>query len=405
MQTPVSYDDALAMVVSGVERLDSTDVSLHDALGRIAARDRHAPFALPGFANAAMDGFAVRGADLPLAADSGLPLVATILAGDTREYAMAPGTAMAIMTGAPMPQGADTVVIQEHARREQDRVWLPADARAGANVRAADDDCQSGTRFLSAGDVINPVRMAVLASFGLTRVEVVNRPRVVVLTTGDELVEPGQPLAHGQRYDSNGPLLAGLLADAGADVIAVRHSGDDPDRLRQQIEEACADDTDLLLTCGGVSAGEADHLPAIIAALGVVTFWKIRMKPGMPALCGRIGQTRVLALPGNPVSVGVTCEVLVRPLLYRLLGRPAPSLFKVRMATSLRKRHPRLEFLRATLVQHGDGSWLAEPLGHQGSGALTMLAAADALIRLEEGEREYQPGDVVQALRLPSSRA
>lgn len=399
MRTRLSYDEALAATLADAERLGGERVDLAAACGRVAATDAGAPFDLPGFANSAMDGYAVRGADLQRAAEAGLPVTATILAGDTRMHALEAGTAMAIMTGAPMPHGADTVVIQEQARHEQGRVWLPADARVGGNVRAADDDCAAGMPILSAGEVLTPARLALLAAFGHSQVDVVRRPRVAVLTTGDELVAAGRPLGHGQRHDSNGLLLATLLVAAGAEVLAVDHCGDDPATLARSLRRLSRPDVDLVLTSGGVSAGQADHLPATIEALGEVYYWKIRMKPGMPALHGRIGRARVFALPGNPVSVGVTFQVLVRPLIDRLLGRldPRPSTIRARLASDWDKRHPRLEFLRCVLRQDEQGIWWATPLSHQGSGALSMLALADALIRLEDGERRYRAGDPVAA--------
>lgn len=401
MRTRLSFDEAQGLVLSDVLRLPGETIALDAALGRIVDVDMYARFALPGFANAAMDGYALSAADLERAAIQGLPVSGTILAGDTREYVLRDGSAFAIMTGAPMPLGADTVVIQEQARREGDQVWLPADARPGANVRPADDDCAEGARVAAAGETLTPARIAVLASAGFPEVDVVRRPRVAVLATGDELVPPERPLGHGQRYDSNGPLLRGLVTDAGADIVEVRCCGDCPEQLRRALQDFVAREVDLILTCGGVSAGAADHLPATIAAVGEIVFWKVRMKPGMPVLYGRIGTTRVLALPGNPVSVGVTFELLARPLLDRLLGRSSAATFPVRMAVGLRKNHARMEFLRVTLENDKEGRWLATPLEHQGSGALTSLASAQALVRLEEGQREYQPGDVVQASRLP----
>lgn len=404
MRTGLSYDEALAASLAAGRRLDSERVPLADACGRIAAAAVQAPFALPGFDNAAMDGYAVRAADLAQAAGEGLPVTGTILAGDTHEYLLAPHTAMGIMTGAPLPRGADTVVVQEQARREGDRVWLPAAVRPGANVRPADDDWAAGATILAVGELLTPARVAVLSGFGLSGVEVVRRPCVAILTTGDELVPPGRPRGHGQRHDSNGPLLAGCTMAAGARVLAVRHCGDDPDALVRQMQALSAD-ADLLLTCGGVSMGAADFLPNALGRIGEVYYWKVRMKPGMPVLFGRIGHTYVFALPGNPVSAGVTFQVLALPLLWRLLGRaPAPSL-RVRPATPWRKTHARLEFLRVTLAQDAEGCWRATPVPHQGSGALGMLAAAHALVRLDEGEREYGPDDVLEAQWLPGAGA
>ncbi len=390
----IDYATALARALALVGRQQAEVVPLAEAAGRISAVEVLAPMDLPGFANAAMDGYAVRAGDL--AAVSELPVADTILAGDTARYRLPPATAMAIMTGAPMPAGADTVVIRENTERRDGTVRINGDVVVGANVRPGDDDCVAGTCVLAAGQSLDAGVIAWLAALGITSVSVVRRPRVAILVTGDELVPGGQPLAFGQRYESNGALLRELALDAGAEVLTVAAVGDDPAQLRRRLAEL-AGGADLLLTSGGVSAGDADHLPAAIADLGETVFHKVGIKPGMPVLCGRIGATVVMALPGNPVSVGVTFLMLVRPLLDKLLGRVSPDDIesRARLASGWHKRHQRLEFLRVRLWLDVDGMLVAEPFRHQGSGALSVLAQSDGLAILAEPAHEYLPGDRV----------
>ncbi|MCK9488398.1 MAG: molybdopterin molybdotransferase MoeA [Xanthomonadales bacterium] len=389
----ISHAQALQRSLALASALPGQSVALAGAHGRIAAETVRAPFALPGFANSAMDGYAVRFADLVAGSTTPLPVVDQILAGDIRTRTLPPGTAMAIMTGATMPTGSDTVVIHERCQVGDAQVVIPAGVEAGANVRPADDDCSAGAVIVSQGEALDAGRLSLLAAFGLQSVQVHARPRVAVLVTGDELVPPGQPLIVGQRHDSNGLLLAALAAEAGADVVAVEHCGDDPAQLRACIV-ALAGRAEMLVTSGGVSAGVADHLPALIAELGRIAYWKVAMKPGMPVLCARIGTTVVFGLPGNPVSAGVTFQVLARPVLEAMLGRAASGLIQghARLAQPWHKRHGRLEFLRCSVVIDGDGGLVAEPFGHQGSGALSVLAQADGLLVLPEGAHRFQAG-------------
>ncbi len=391
----IDYATALEKALALAGRLASETVALTQASGRISAIEVLAPMDLPGFANAAMDGYALRAGDL--AGVSQLPVADTILAGDTRRYRLAPATAMAIMTGAPMPAGADTVVIRENTERMEGCVRIHGDVVSGANVRPGDDDCAAGARVLAAGQSLDAGVIAWLAALGISSVSVVRRPRVAILVTGDELVPAGQPLAFGQRYESNGALLRELALAAGAEVLTVAAVADDPAQLRERLAEL-AGGADLLLTSGGVSAGDADHLPAAIADLGETVFHKVRIKPGMPVLCGRIAGAVVMALPGNPVSVGVTFLMLVRPLLDKLLGRVAPDGIEAsaRLSSGWHKRHQRLEFLRVHLWLDADGRLVAEPFRHQGSGALSVLAQSDGLAILAEPAREYLPGDRVR---------
>lgn len=393
MAEPVSHAQALKRSLALAQQLPAQTVALADGLGRIAAEAVRAPFALPGFANSAMDGYAVRFADLAGEGATALPVADRILAGDTRPRLLPAKSAMAIMTGATMPDGADTVVIHERCQVAGGQVTVPAGVKAGANVRPADDDCAAGGLIVSQGQVLDAGRLSLLAAFGLQTVQVRRRPRVAVLVTGDELVPPGQPLVIGQRHDSNGPLLAGLVAETGAELVAVEHCGDDPVPLRQHLQ-ALAGQADMLVTSGGVSAGVADLLPGLIGELGEIAYWKVAMKPGMPVLCARIGTTVVFGLPGNPVSAGVTFQVLARPVLEAMLGCSGSGLMTghARLAQAWHKHHSRLEFLRCSVVIDSDGALVATPFRHQGSGALSVLADADGLLVLPEGPHDFAAG-------------
>lgn len=398
MQSRIAYHEALDIAREAAARPITIErVPLSAAAGRIAAQAIQAPFAVPGFASSAMDGYAMRASELPTTGERSFRIAARILAGDTRTLVLAPGEAAAIMTGAPLPAGADTVVIQEHARCDGEIVWLPAGTSPGANVRDADDDCADGAPVLAAGAVLTPARLGVLAGFGFEHVAVARKPRVAVLATGDELVPAGVARAFGQRYDSNGVLLAALATEAGGEIVARERIGDDPAALEQALLRLSAQ-ADMVLTSGGVSAGVADHLPALFESLGEVLFWKVRMKPGMPVLCARLGGVLAFALPGNPVSAAVTFQMLARPALETMLGRTQPraARWTARLATPWSKTHARLEFLRVRLRVDEDAVVWALPHERQGSGILSVLADSDALAVLPEGERDYAAGDRVE---------
>jgi molybdopterin molybdotransferase len=403
MRTGVNYREALALALAGMQALDVESLPMASALGRTIADDLMAPFALPGFANAAMDGFAIRAQDLAIAGERGLLVTAGIFAGDTAHRRLEPGTAMKIMTGALMPDGADTVAIRENARIEDGIVHIEGHVGPGANVRSADDDCAAGDLILPAGTVLDAHGLGILASFGFENVQVRRRPRVAILVTGDELRQPGESLRPGLRYDSNGAQLAAAATIAGAEVVARTHCADDAEALALTIRRL-SDSCDVLLTSGGVSVGEADLLPDVIGRIGEIVFRKVRIKPGMPVLYASVGKCRVFALPGNAVSCGVAFHVLVRPVLAAMLGRVGhdEADFQARLGSEWRKNHSRLEFLRVRLSGDGQGGFVAMPFRHQGSGALSVLARANALAVLAEGARDYAAGEVVEVLPLPS---
>lgn len=401
---PLPVEEALARVLAlcAARPRETETIALERAFGRVLAREWRAPFDLPPFANAAMDGFALRGADLPLAGERALRLAGQVFAGAASTPGCAPGECLRITTGAPLPRGADTVVIKENVRVEGDEVFVRAGERAGANLRMAGEDGRAGDVVADAGDRLDYARIGVLAATGAAEVEVARRPRVALFVTGDELVPPSQPPGFGQVHDSNRYSLAALLQGLGIEPVRSAHLRDDPAAMRQALAVAAAD-CDVVISSGGVSAGEADYLPGIVADLGRVHFWKVRMKPGMPLLCGGIGDALVFALPGNPVSTVATFLLLVQPALLALQGATAPQSrrWKARLAVALAKQHARAEFLRARLDWRDDGACWATPLAKQGSGMLRSLATADALVALPEGACEFDAGSVVDILPLP----
>jgi molybdopterin molybdotransferase len=399
----LSVEQARARVVevASARRCALESVALDAALGRVLAEDVIAPHDVPPFANSAMDGFAVRGSDLGAAGDVTLRLVGQILAGGSHAPEVVAGTCVRITTGAVLPRGADTVVMKENVREEGDAIHIQSGTPAGANVRPAGEDYRRGDSALKAGMHLSPARVAALASFGRTHARVAARPRAALLTTGDELTAPGQPLQDGRIYDSNRYSLGGLLEQHGVEMMRHERVRDDPVALRDSLLRAGAE-ADIILSSGGVSAGEADYLPGILAAIGEVYFWKVRIKPGMPFLFGRVGGALLFALPGNPVSGIATFLTLVRPALHAMTGAMEPeSTLRVRLRQPLRKRHARAEFQRATLECDMDGVLWATVLARQGSGMLRGVAEADALIVIPEGEQQFDAGHVVVALPLP----
>ena len=387
--------------IAATQCLPSESVTLDAALNRVLVRDIDAPRDVPGYVNSAMDGFAVRAHDLPGVEAKAFELRGENLAGSGESLAVGADECVRITTGAALPTGADSVVMKENTRIDGDQVWIEAGTAAGANVRAADDDYRAHDRALTQGTRLTPARIAVLAAFGMADVAVARRPNAVLLTTGDELIAPGEPLGFGQIYVSNRYSLGGLLQQHGATLQRHQRIADNPDRLRDALLRA-GEDADIVVTSGGVSVGEADFMPQLVAQLGEVFFWKVRMKPGMPMLFGRIGRALVFALPGNPVSGFATFLALVKPAIDAMCGATAStqSLF-ARLTTPIHKRHSRAEFQRARLSSDDTGTLLATPNRAQGSGMLHSIVDADALIVLPESAHELAIDEVVEVMPLP----
>ncbi|WP_024890215.1 molybdopterin molybdotransferase MoeA [Luteimonas huabeiensis] len=400
--TRIAYAEACALIDAAAarHRTPVERVALARAHGLVLAEDVRAGLRQPPFDNSAMDGYAFRHADLAQALAQGLRLAGEQFAGPALDLAVAPGTCVRITTGAPLPRGADSVVMKENAREADGRVRILEPQAAGRHVRRAGEDSEVGDLLAQAGQVLTPARLALCASQGLAELPVRRRPTVAVFTTGDELAEPGAPLRPGQIYNSNRAQLMALLRDAGLEPTAWPTLPDDPGQVYSALLHA-GHAFDLVLTCGGVSAGEKDHLPALLAERGRVLFWKARLKPGMPVLLAEgsaLGDALFLCLPGNPVSVLATWLALGRRLADGLQGRaPRPRRY-ARLAQPWDKRHERLEFLRGSLEERGDGVVRVHPNPADGSHRMRAAADADALILLEEGVRAYPADAVVEIL-------
>ena len=395
--TRIPLEEAMEIVrIRGAERcMPNESVQLDAAHGRVLAEDVRAQHDLPPFANSAMDGFALCGSELPAKDERAFELIGDVFAGAISAPQVVGNQCVRITTGAPLAPGADTVVIKENVRVEGNRVFVKAGEKAGANVRAAGEDFAAGDLALKPGARLHAAQLGVLAALGVDQVLVRRRPRVAVIVTGDELVPAGQPLGFGQIHESNGVLLAALLREAGAHVVSRVCIRDDPGALRAALLEA-ATDSDLIVSSGGVSAGEADHLPALLQELGEIHFHKVRIKPGLPVLFGAIGASLYFGLPGNPVSAAVTFQVFVRFALHAMLGESGVAeVRRARLAEAVHKKHARAELMRCTLRCDAEGVLWATPHAKQGSGMLRGLAESNALALLPEDAREFAEGDIV----------
>jgi len=375
--------------VTGTETL-----ALAEADGRVLAEPVTAGVSVPPWPCSAMDGYAVVSSDLS-AGERWLPVAQRVPAGRAPEP-LQPGTAARIFTGAPLPARADAVVIQERCEADADGVRLPGGVRDGDNVRRAGEDVEAGTTVLEAGMRLGPAALARLASVGVGRVRVHRRPRVAVMVTGDELVAPGAPLPPGAIYSSNDVALASLLQRAGVTPQVLDIVADTPEAVRDALGRAAAEN-DLIVTSGGVSVGEEDHVVGAIRDLGAVDFWKIAVKPGKPLVFGRVGETPVLGLPGNPVSQFVTFCLFARPVLRALAGLPqrAPPRFDA-IAAFDHEAGGRREYLRSCL-EWRDGSAYVTRFERQGSGVIESLVRADGLVEVP-AERSLRRGERVAFL-------
>jgi molybdopterin molybdotransferase len=390
----LSVVEAAARTRALVRRLPAEEVPLDDAAGRILAADIVASRSLPGVDNSAMDGFAARSAELPAT----LPVIAHVAAGQVPEP-LPPGAAARIMTGAPLPPGADTVVMFEEARDGGATVELPA-SREGANVRRMGEDIAAGERALDAGTRMGWGEIGLAAALGVTRVAVTRRPVVAIVATGDELVDIDTIPGPGQVVDSSAHALAAHIREIGAIARYLGIARDREDDVRALVEQALT--CDMVLTTGGVSAGDHDHVRAALGAAGVsLDFWKVAMKPGKPLAAGRAGNTPVFALPGNPVSSLVAFELFVRPALLTMLGaagvdRPRAP---VTLPDGYKKPPGRAHYLRAWVVR--DGARLVAALHpQQGSHMLTSVVGIDALVEIEAGGGDIEPGGTATAILL-----
>ena len=399
--TPV--EQHLAEILAAIAPLPPTELGLNDIGGLVLAEDISAGSALPSFDNSGMDGYAVRVEDVTAATEEKpvtLPVTAEVAAGDTGAYALQPGTAIKIMTGAMLPHGAEAVVPVEWTDGGSARVSIRASAEYGNAIRLAGEDAKAGEVLVTAGTRLLPMHVAVIAAAGRGSVLVRPRPRVVVLSTGNELAEPGTPLVPGRIWDSNSFMLAAAAREAGCLAYRQAILPDHPDEVLPAIEDQLVR-ADLMVTTGGVSmGGEHDVIKAALQQLGTITFRKVAMQPGMPQGFGTISRVPIFTLPGNPVSAYVSFQVFARPAIAALQGYHELGLEKVRaeLTGPLRSPAGRRSFLRGVLDR---AAGKVTPLTGQGSHQIATLGKANALVVVPEWVVQMSEGDTAEVLVLP----
>ncbi|MDP2658055.1 MAG: molybdopterin molybdotransferase MoeA [Candidatus Deferrimicrobium sp.] len=394
----LTYEEARERILDRVSPLGVERVPLDAAAGRTLAGEVHAPGDLPPWDNSAMDGYAVRSEDCH--GEAMLRVAGYQTAGGPDAAAVPPGGAIRIMTGSPIPEGCDAVVPFEEAEERDGSVRVPAPVRPRRHIRFRGEDVRAGAPVLPDGTVLRPPRISLLASFGRAMVPVYRKPRVAILSTGDELVELGDPPAHGKIVNSNSHALAAAVAEAGGNPILLGIARDEREDLRAKLSEGLA--ADVLVTSAGVSAGDRDLVRDILAELGVENvFWKVLIKPGGPTAFGVAGRIPVFSLPGNPVSSLITFEVFVRPALRRMTGSPHPVKIPVKatLAEPVKKKPGKTQFLRV-MVESGEEGYVARTAGDQNTGILRTLALADGIAVLPRERTNFAAGEKVDVLLL-----
>jgi molybdopterin molybdotransferase len=398
----ISVEEAQALAAAAARPCGAERVGLQQALGRVLAEDVRARADVPPHDNSAMDGYAVRAADA--AGPTQLRVVDAAAAGHPARRALGPGEAIQIMTGAPIPDGADAVIMVESTERAGDVVRLAAGVTVGQHVRARGEDVRAGDRVLAAGTTLGPAELGLLASLQRASLRVARRPTVAVLSTGDELRDLDEPLGPGAIPDSNSHAIAALVRAAGGAPCVLPIVPDDKTALRAAIEEARG--ADLIVSMGGVSVGEHDHVKAVLAEMGAtLTAWRVDMKPGKPVALASVGATPFYGLPGNPVSSMVAFHLFVRPALRTALGaQPAfdQPRVAVRLAAPLKTRSDRRQYLRARVRADGDGALVATLMPRQGSGVLSSMVGANGLVIVDAGAHELAAGTTLPALLIGS---
>jgi molybdopterin molybdotransferase len=390
--------EATRRIRAHVRPVNATEtVAVIDTLGRVAARDVVSPMDVPGHTNSAMDGYACAGDSLPDGAPRWYEVAGTAYAGKPFAGPVGPSQAVRIMTGAVMPDGADTVVMQEHVEVDSSRVRIPPGVKAGQHVRQAGEDIAAGAVVVPRGRRVMPAEMGLLASLGVAEIEVYRTLRVAYFSTGDEIRSPGAPFEPGLVYDSNRFTMHGMLGRLGVEIVDLGIVPDRRDAVLDAFREASAR-ADIVLSSGGASTGEADYVKEALGELGQVGFWRIAIRPGRPLAFGLLGDSVFFGLPGNPVAVMVTFYQFVEPAIRAASGeadtRPRPAM-EARCTTRLRKKPGRIEYYRAVLDRDESGALVVRSTGKSGSGLLHTMSDANCFIVLPEGGATVEPGAMV----------
>jgi molybdopterin molybdotransferase len=391
----IPVQDGQARILAQVTSVTPPEwVPVGRALERVLAEDLRAPFDVPPGDNSAVDGYAVAASDIPAEGRATLTVVADLPAGSVFEGTVESGQTVRIMTGAPMPPGLDTVVPQEDVERAGDQAKIPSIAK-GANVRLRGEDVRAGEVVLHTGSVLRPQEMGLIASLGFPQVAVRRKPRVAILSTGDEVAEPGQPRKPGQIYDSNRFSLRGLVELAGGEALDLGIVPDERATLKTRLLDASRA-AEIVLSSGGVSVGIYDLVKDVLQEVGGIDFWQVAMQPGRPLAVGQIGSAHFFGLPGNPVASMLTFLLFVRPALFKLAGRRElfPRLFTAVATEPMRKKAGRREFKRG-ILSFGPRGWEVRTTGPQGSGILTSMVLGNCLIVIEEERGDVKPGETV----------
>lgn len=391
----ISVADGQSRILRSIATATPSEiVPLRAALGRVLAERVRAPFDVPPADNSAVDGYAVADDDIPVTGIRDLVVVADLPAGAVFDGALMRGQAIRIMTGAPLPAGAGTVYPQELVERAGDRVRLGPLAR-GINVRRRAEDVMSGAVVIEAGTTLRPQELGLAASLGFCQLTVSARPRVALLSTGDEVAEPGLGRKRGQIYDANRFTLRASVEQCGGTAVDLGIVADRREELRARLLEA-ADMADLVITSGGVSVGEYDLVKEVLSEIGGIDFWQVAMQPGRPLAVGRLARAHFFGLPGNPVASMLTFLLFVRPCLWKLAGRTRifPDLYRARAAEAMSKKVGRREFKRGILTWREHG-WEVRTTGPQGSGILSSMVAGNCLVVLDEERGDVAPGESV----------
>lgn len=398
----LTYEEARWRILDRVSPLGTERLPLDAAAGRTLAGEVHAPGDLPPWDNSAMDGYAVRSEDCR--GEAVLPIAGYQTAGGRDASSVPPGGAVRIMTGSPIPEGCDAVVPFEEAEETDGSIHVPGPVRPRQHIRYRGEDVRAGALVLRDGTVLRPPEISLLASFGRAMVPAYRKPRVAILSTGDELVELGDPPGHGKIVNSNSHALAAAIAEAGGEPILLGIARDEREDLRTRVSEGLA--ADVLVTSAGVSAGDRDLVRDVLAELGVENvFWKVLVKPGGPTAFGVAGRTPVFSLPGNPVSSLITFEVFVRPALMKMTGSPCPVKTPVKaiLGEPVKKKAGKTQFLRV-IVEWGEEGCVARTAGDQNTGILRTLVRADGIAVLPLERTTFAAGENVDVLLLYGQR-